>query len=220
MIYFTYGFDLNWFALERKSAFKYVKLFWDTNRPSYYVIYTNEERTLLSILNFWLRSIRITITYVPLILHAWMQYAWFMTWSDDSLQINGISSILRRLHMLLSEAWNMIYMKLETLQKLSFDQRAQNTSVRVPFTLFTERIKIIIWKMDSVNFPIYFTVAVVAIIFIVYKWATQNDAYFVKRGVPALRPALFFGNSREFFTKQIDLIEFVQKLYNDFPAEK
>lgn len=74
--------------------------------------------------------------------------------------------------------------------------------------------------MDSVNPPIYVTVAMVLIVFLVYKWATQNDKYFVKRGVRALTPTLFFGNSAEFFTKKIELIEFVKKLYDDFPDEK
>lgn len=53
-----------------------------------------------------------------------------------------------------------------------------------------------------------------------YKWATQNNKYFAKRGVPSLKPALFFGNSADFFTKKVDLIDFVKKLYNDFPDKK
>lgn len=54
----------------------------------------------------------------------------------------------------------------------------------------------------------------------IYRWATKNNDYFIKRGIPALKPTLIFGNSAEFFTKQIDLIDFVKKLYNDFPNEK
>lgn len=75
-------------------------------------------------------------------------------------------------------------------------------------------------KMDSVYLPIYVTIGMTVAAFAVYKWATQNDKYFENRGVPALKPALFFGNSAEFFTKKIDLIEFVKKLYDDFPNEK
>lgn len=59
-----------------------------------------------------------------------------------------------------------------------------------------------------------------ALIYIVYKWATRDHEYFVRRGVPALKPALFFGNSADFFTKKVDLIDFVIKLYNDFPEKK
>lgn len=74
--------------------------------------------------------------------------------------------------------------------------------------------------MYLVYFPIYFTIAMVIVVYLFYKWATQNDQYFVKRRVPALKPSLLFGNSADFFTKKIDLIEFVKKLYNDFPDEK
>lgn len=74
--------------------------------------------------------------------------------------------------------------------------------------------------MDSINFLTYITAFMAVVIFLVYKWATQNDDYFEKKGVPALKPTLFFGNSVDFFTKKVDLIEFVRKLYDDFPNEK
>lgn len=74
--------------------------------------------------------------------------------------------------------------------------------------------------MELVFFPVYLTAVMAFVVFLVYKWATQNDEYFVKRGVLALRPTLIFGNSADFFTKKIDLIEFVKKLYDDFPNEK
>lgn len=74
--------------------------------------------------------------------------------------------------------------------------------------------------MDSINLPISITVGMVVVVFLVYKWATQNDKYFEKKGVPALKPSFLFGNSADFFTKKVDLIEFVKKLYNDFPDEK
>lgn len=74
--------------------------------------------------------------------------------------------------------------------------------------------------MDLIGLPIYIFIGMVVAVFLVYKWATQNDGYFIKRKVPALKPSLFFGNSRDFFTKKIDLIEFVKKLYDDFPDEK
>lgn len=74
--------------------------------------------------------------------------------------------------------------------------------------------------MDSLYLPISITVGMVVVVALVYKWATQNDKYFVKKGIPALKPHLFFGNSADFFTKKIDLIEFVKKLYDDFPDEK
>lgn len=54
----------------------------------------------------------------------------------------------------------------------------------------------------------------------IYKWATQNHKYFLHRGIPALKPVLFFGNSADFFMKKVDLINFVIKLYHDFPDQK
>lgn len=70
------------------------------------------------------------------------------------------------------------------------------------------------------NFLAQVSVSIITIIVLFYKWATQNDLYFKKRGVPALKPVLFFGNSADFFTKKVDLIDFVKKLYNDFPDKK
>lgn len=67
---------------------------------------------------------------------------------------------------------------------------------------------------------LHYTASVIILFYLMYKWASQNHDYFIKRGVPALKPSLIFGNSTEFFTKKIELIDFVKKLYNDFPNEK
>lgn len=74
--------------------------------------------------------------------------------------------------------------------------------------------------MVLIYLPVYLTVGMAFVVFFLYKWATQNDEYFVERGVVSVKPALIFGNSADFFTKKIDLIEFVKKLYDDFPNEK
>lgn len=70
------------------------------------------------------------------------------------------------------------------------------------------------------NFLAQVCVSIITVIVLFYKWVTQNNLYFTKRGVPALEPAIFFGNSADFFTKKVDLIDFVKKLYNDFPDKK
>lgn len=72
----------------------------------------------------------------------------------------------------------------------------------------------------DLNFLAQIFVSIITMIVLFYKWATQNNKYFAKRGVPSLKPALFFGNSADFFTKKVDLIDFVKKLYNDFPDKK
>lgn len=67
---------------------------------------------------------------------------------------------------------------------------------------------------------IFICATVLVSVYTIYKWAIQNHEYFVRRGVPALKPVLFFGNSADFFTKKVDLIDFVIKLYHDFPDKK
>lgn len=66
----------------------------------------------------------------------------------------------------------------------------------------------------------YICATVLLPIYFIYNWATRDNDYFVRRGVPALRPVLFFGNSADFFTKKVDLIGFVIRLYHDFPDQK
>lgn len=66
------------------------------------------------------------------------------------------------------------------------------------------------------NYLVLFSV----LILLVYKWIKKDNDYFIKRGIPALKPTFIFGNLGEFYTKQIGLIDSVKKLYNDFPDEK
>lgn len=58
------------------------------------------------------------------------------------------------------------------------------------------------------------------LIYRVYRWATQNHNYFEKKGIAALKPIPFVGNTIAFYLKKVELIDFAQKLYNDFPNEK
>lgn len=55
---------------------------------------------------------------------------------------------------------------------------------------------------------------------IIFRWATKNNDFFEKRGLPSMKPTLFFGNTSAFFFKKVELIEFVTNLYNAFPNEK
>lgn len=66
----------------------------------------------------------------------------------------------------------------------------------------------------------YYLVIVAVFILLVYKWLTKDNDYFIKRGIPALKPTFMLGNTGKFYTKQIGLIDLVTKLYNDFPDEK
>lgn len=53
-----------------------------------------------------------------------------------------------------------------------------------------------------------------------YKWATQNNNYFAKRGIRHLKPTFFFGNTGKFFFQLIDTYQFVDHLYYAYPTEK
>lgn len=58
------------------------------------------------------------------------------------------------------------------------------------------------------------------IVYGIYKWATLNDDYFVKRNVAHLKPSFLVGNTGGLFMKQYRPNEFFQNLYNTFPSDK
>lgn len=74
--------------------------------------------------------------------------------------------------------------------------------------------------MNPMSIFIFICASFLALIGFIYKWATRDREYFVRRGVPALKPVIFFGNSADFFTKKVDLIDFVIRLYHDYPDKK
>ena len=56
--------------------------------------------------------------------------------------------------------------------------------------------------------------------FMFYKWATQNNRYFARRGVKFQKPHFLLGNTAGFFFKRYDYHEFLTRIYNAFPNEK
>lgn len=74
--------------------------------------------------------------------------------------------------------------------------------------------------MVDVNFVFNYLVVVTIISILFYKWATRNNNFFIKRGIPALKPSFLLGNSGEFFMKRIEWEDFVKRLYFSFPDEK
>lgn len=74
--------------------------------------------------------------------------------------------------------------------------------------------------MDPTSYYIFICATALVSTYFIYKWLAKNHKYFEHRKVPALKPILLFGNSAHFFTKKVDLIDFVKKLYHDFPNEK
>lgn len=61
---------------------------------------------------------------------------------------------------------------------------------------------------------------VVLIGYAFYKWATQNNDYFTKRGIKHLTPTLLLGNSAAFVTRKYTAPEFALSIYNAFPKER
>lgn len=66
---------------------------------------------------------------------------------------------------------------------------------------------------------LYFT-GIVLIVYGLFKWITANDDYFTKRGLPSMKNVFIFGNTAGLFMKQTTPIEFIQRLYNQFPNNK
>lgn len=57
-------------------------------------------------------------------------------------------------------------------------------------------------------------------LFMLYKWITLNDNYFVRRNIPALKPEFLTGNMFKFTLGQRRPNEFFGGIYNQFPDEK
>lgn len=58
------------------------------------------------------------------------------------------------------------------------------------------------------------------ILYAFYKWATQNNDFFIKRGIKQMTPTFLFGNSGAFFSGKCDATEFAMNIYNACPNEK
>lgn len=54
----------------------------------------------------------------------------------------------------------------------------------------------------------------------VYKKGTQNEDYFVGKGIKYLKPRFIFGNTGEAFSMRTLMTDFMAKLYSKFPGEK
>lgn len=66
---------------------------------------------------------------------------------------------------------------------------------------------------------LYF-VGISLIIYSFYKWATQNNDYFKRRGLPHMKPKFLIGNTGGLFMRQYAAYDFVRELYNKFPKER
>jgi hypothetical protein len=53
-----------------------------------------------------------------------------------------------------------------------------------------------------------------------YKSGTKNGDYFIKKGLNFWKPVFFFGNNFEFFVGKINVFDYLQKSYTQFPGQK
>lgn len=54
---------------------------------------------------------------------------------------------------------------------------------------------------------------------VIYKWATKNNDFFVKQGVPYLKPSFLIGSSGRFSGKKSPQDSIIDH-YNQFPESK
>lgn len=64
------------------------------------------------------------------------------------------------------------------------------------------------------------TTGIGLILYAFYKYATQNNDFFTKRGLKQMKPTFIFGNSGSFITQKYTAPEYSQHLYEAFPNEK
>lgn len=60
--------------------------------------------------------------------------------------------------------------------------------------------------------------ALAALVF--YRWATANDAFFVRRRMPHLRPTFLLGNTGALFFKRRRPNEYFDWMHRQFPNDK
>lgn len=61
---------------------------------------------------------------------------------------------------------------------------------------------------------------VTLILYAFYKWVTQNNDYFEKRGIKSPKPVFLLGNTSAMLTSSMNAAEFATQLYNAFPHER
>lgn len=57
-------------------------------------------------------------------------------------------------------------------------------------------------------------------LYVLYKWITLNNDYFVKRKIPHLEPTFFVGNLVGLFMNRYNPMDFIISIYNKFPDAK
>ena len=56
--------------------------------------------------------------------------------------------------------------------------------------------------------------------FAFYRWATKNNDYFAKRGLPHEKPLFLLGSTASLFFQKVDMVGFIEERFAQFPNEK
>lgn len=62
--------------------------------------------------------------------------------------------------------------------------------------------------------------AVVAILFLLYKFLSKKDDYFEKKGIPYSKPSFLVGSRTDLVFRNKSMPEFVKQLYDEFRNDK
>lgn len=68
--------------------------------------------------------------------------------------------------------------------------------------------------------PVLILAVVVLVGFKFYKWATENENYFLERNIPHLKPYFLVGNTGGLFTNRYAIKDFSTYVYRAMPTEK
>lgn len=66
----------------------------------------------------------------------------------------------------------------------------------------------------------FLVVVLIMLAAIFYKWATNNNLYFAKRGILHEKPVLCFGTTYNILLKKTGVAQMADKVYNKYPNEK
>lgn len=67
---------------------------------------------------------------------------------------------------------------------------------------------------------LFYMLVIGTLLYALYKWATANNDYFVKRKLKHLEPNFMFGNTTGLFLKRYTPADFIDSIYYRYPREK
>lgn len=62
--------------------------------------------------------------------------------------------------------------------------------------------------------------AIVAILYLLYKWASKKDDYFEKKGIQYTKPKFLVGSRSDLLLRNKSMPQVIMEWYNEFKNEK